>query len=192
MQQTPLVLDSCSLLNLYASDQMVAISAALRCTFIIAESVHAEALYVFRGGDGDDASDTFPVDCTLLIAQGVLSVVTLDQDEEAIFVEFAQEVDDGEAATLALALHRKCSPVTDDGKAIRLLHTRAPHVHHLSTLAVLKTWLDQVALSVPEARVVLKMVCQRGHFDFPRRDPLKDWALSVLGGPVTLPRRRSQ
>lgn len=190
MNRRPFVLDSCSFLNLYASDRLAAIAAALGRPIVISDTVHKEALYVFRGGDGDDAGDIISVDCAPLIAQGVLSVVALASDELSTFVDLARSVDDGEAATVALALHRAYAVVTDDGKAINLLRTRAPHLPHHSTLAVLKAWMDHVALPSAEAQVVLKAICQRGHFEFPRRDPLRDWAPAVLGGPVQLPRRR--
>lgn len=190
--QPPYILDNCSFLNLYASNQLVEISRALQRTFVIADAVHGEALYIFRGGDDEDASDTFPIDSTPLIGQGVLAVVTLTPAEELTFIDFAQNVDDGEAATLALAIHRNYVPVTDDGKAARLLQARAPHVAHLSTLGLLKLWMDVAGLPAADGRVVLKAVCQRGHFEFPRRDPLKSWAASLLGAPVKLPRRRTQ
>jgi len=191
MNQRPFVLDNCSFLNLYASGRLDAIAAVLERPIVIGDVVQKEALYIFRGGDDDDAGDVMPVDCEPLIAQGILSVASLASDELSTFVDIARTVDDGEAATLALALHRDYAVVTDDGKAIKLLHTRAPRVSHHSTLAVLKAWIDRAVLPPMETRLVLKAVCQRGHFEFPRRDPLRSWAEAVLGGPVQLPRRHS-
>jgi hypothetical protein len=121
----------------------------------------------------------------------VLSVATLTSDELSTFVQLARDLDDGEAATCALAIHRGYVVVTDDGKAMKVLRAQAPPVPQHSTLAVLKAWIDLVTLPSSEARIVLKAICQRGHFEFPRRDPLRPWADALLGGPVQLPRRRS-
>lgn len=50
-----ILLDACCLLNLYATRRLDEILVAVQGRFAAAERVAAEALYIRRGGDGEDA-----------------------------------------------------------------------------------------------------------------------------------------
>lgn len=178
-----IALDSCCLLNLYASGHFAAIAAALPHRLVIADRVQAEALWVRRGGTGDDADARDLVDTATLVAASTLSVVVLAPPELADFVRFAAEVDDGEAATAALALHRGYDVATDDGKARRLLRTHVPHAHLYSTLDMLKHWADTSSVPAADLRAVLTAVRDRASFLPPKRDELRSWAESILAAP---------
>ena len=186
-RRDPVILDNCTFLNLYASGRLDAIAAALGLSLIVEERVRAEALHLFRGGDGPGADERVAVDCAVPVAAGYLTVATLAGIEEATFRRWAALVDDGEAATIAVAIHRGFAVGTDDGRAIRYLGQMAPGTRHLSTLAILRAWVDRAGLPGAEIREVLRAVCQRGHFHFPRRDPLRAWAAALLGEPLQLP-----
>jgi predicted nucleic acid-binding protein len=181
--QHAIALDSCSLLNLFASRRFPAIAAAMAHPFVIADRVQAEALYVRRGGSADDANERELVDTAVLVAAQVLTVVSLSPEEMNAFVLFAAEVDDGEAATAALALNCGYDVVTDDGKALRLLRAHVSYVHHYSTLEVLKLWADRNKVDAAELHAVLVAVRDRANFLPPRRDPLRAWAEAILATP---------
>jgi predicted nucleic acid-binding protein len=51
-----------------------------------------------------------------------------NETEATTFVDLSREMDDGEALTCALAMHRQCDVATDDRKARRILSARAPQV----------------------------------------------------------------
>lgn len=178
-----IALDSCCLLNLYASGRLAEIADALPHRLLVADRVQAEALWVRRGGTGDDADARDLVDTATLVAAGTLSVEVLAPPELADFVRFAIEVDDGEAATAALALHRGYDVATDDGKARRLLRTHVPHAHLYSTLDMLKHWADMSSVPIADLRAVLVGVRDRASFLPPRRDQLRAWAEAILTTP---------
>jgi hypothetical protein len=84
---------------------MAEILEALSCQFGIARHVANEAMYVGSSSDADE--DREPVDLDPMIRAGLLTVLDLGSPAEfSGFVGFAAELDDGEAATCALAVHR--------------------------------------------------------------------------------------
>ena len=61
------------------------------------DAIH-EALYVRRGGDGDDASERELIALQPMLDAGVLEVVTSDDDNELLtFIDLATLIDEGEA-----------------------------------------------------------------------------------------------
>src|SRR5581483_10436728 len=105
------------------------------------------------------------VDISPLVAPGLLELLAVETpDEAASYVSFAAELDDGEAMTCALALHRGALVATDDRKALRLLAARAPQIRVRSTAQLLKEWADSASLAPTELRAVLTDVRQRARF----------------------------
>lgn len=175
-----ILLDACSLLNLYASNRFQAIATAMGWTFVLVDRAQTEALYVRRGGAGEDAGEREQVDSAALISAAVLSVVTLLPGEITTFAAFADDVDDGEAATCAVAFHRGYDVATDDRKARRLLREHIPHVYCYSTLELLKLWADGTAAAADDLRETLIAVRDRGNFLPPKADPLRAWWEATL------------
>src|SRR5712692_6705387 len=102
-----ILLDACCLLNLHATRRLEEVLRTVRGRFAIVERVAAEALYTRRGGSGEDADEKDPIDFHPLVALGLLEVLCVETaDEAASYIGFAAELDDGEAMTCALALHR--------------------------------------------------------------------------------------
>lgn len=169
----PLLLDACVVLNLYASRQMSHILRSLERACLVADAVQAEALYVEHGGAGDDARERELVDLASLIAGGDLSVVRAESsDEYQAYTDFALALDDGEALTLALAEQRGYVVATDDRTARRVAAGRIPL---LSTLDLVRHWIDHTAVSEARARETLVAIRQRARY-LPGRDhPLQAW-----------------
>jgi hypothetical protein len=175
------LLDGCCLLNLYAARRIEEILRALPARFAVAESVAAEALYVRRGGTGQDADDKNPVELQPLIDVGLLEVLRVEMAAEAAsYVSFAAHLDDGEAMTCALALHRGATVATDDRKAFSVLGRLAPQVPILTTARLLRDWADSVKLPPSALKAVLTDVRQRARFAPGRHDPLQSWWLAAL------------
>ena len=103
-------------------------------------------------------------------------------DEEATFVELAAVVDDGEAMTGALAAHRQCSLATDDRKARRVLGEQIPTVPLLSTLELLKLWVDGAAVPDTELRAAVEGIRVGASYVPGPRAPLYSWWQSILEG----------
>ena len=73
-----------------------------------------------------------PVEIGSLVTTGLIQVITLDNEAEAItFIDLASEMDDGEAMTCALAMHRECDVATDNRKARRVLSGVGLTTYHL-------------------------------------------------------------
>jgi hypothetical protein len=171
-----LLLDCCSLLNLYATRLLPDIIRGIPYRVIVAETVLAEGIYVLKGGSNDDAGEREPVNIGPLVRDGLITVWNLETEAEyASLVNFAVEVDDGEAATCALAYHRGGIVVTDDGKTRRVLPRLAPAVKALTTSQVLRLWADAAYASPAVVRNALLDIQSRANFVCGKRDPLFAW-----------------
>ncbi len=77
------------------------------------------------------------------IACNLLTIVLPETDaENAAFVSFAATLGGGEAVTGAIALHRNWSICSDDRKAIAFFVRNTPHLQLISTLELIKHWVD--------------------------------------------------
>ncbi len=168
------LLDACAVVNLYATRRMEHILAAIDGPVAVADVVEREAQYVFQGGDGEDAREREAIDLQPWLSQGVLSVIETAHEEELLtFIDLTQELDDGEAITAALAIHRGFTVVTDDRKAVRVLVSRAVTLR--STLDLVKTWADQQSIGSETLRVALTDLRERGNYYPSRNHPLRSW-----------------
>jgi len=166
---TRLVIDADVLMNIVATGRaheiLAAGGGALLCPQVEAEVLYLEA--------DDEMSPPEPIDLGPLIASGVLERVSMSRSEVDLFVQFAAEVDDGEAQVIAVAVERAGLPATDDRRARRLAINRRDEV--VGTPEILKHWSDASGAGVEEVRVAIERVERRAHFR-PRRDhPLAAW-----------------
>ena len=176
----PWVLDACSLLNLVASRRLVDIATNTTARFLTSELAAREVRYVRRGGGGPDAREREEVDLQTFQRNGLLTVLALETPSEvATFVDLALDLDDGEAASGALAVCRGGVFVTDDRKARRVFEERYPAVRLLSTSEVIKAWADRVGLDTLGLALVLRDVEERARFRPGRHDPLCAWWESI-------------
>ena len=177
------LLDCCSLLNLYATRRLEEILGSLRVRFAIAELVAGEAEYVLRGGDGVDAAEREQVDLQPLVLAGRLDIWRPESEAEYVsLVNFAAELDDGEAMTCALALHRGAAVVTDDRKTLNLLPRLAPPVSALTTSQVIRSWTESSRIDRATLQAVLIDIQARARFTPGKYDPLVGWWKGIVGG----------
>ena len=174
---SPNLLDACAVLSLYATRRMADILAAALDRCAVVDLVEQEALYVRRLVEGEVVQE--PVDLRPLVGSGALSVMAAESEAELqTYIDLAVDLDDGEALTAAVAIHRGGLLVTDDRKAERLL---AGRVRLRSTLAVIKDWADATAVAPATLLAVLTDVYDRG-YQPPARHPLKSWWDASIGG----------
>ncbi len=98
----------------------------------------------------------------------------------ASFVSFAAELDDDEAMTTALALHRSMIVATDDRKATRLCASLTSALPVQTTAAMIESWPDARQIPHESLRQVLPAVRERARFAPGRHDPLHAWWHAVL------------
>src|SRR6266516_715658 len=113
-----LLLDACVALNVAATGRPTHILATLPTQFAMARQAAEETLYIEAITAGIATQEV--VDPGQWVADGVLQILELESAETARFVALATEIDDGEAATLAIARERGLEVATDDRKARRV------------------------------------------------------------------------
>lgn len=183
MEATPAerALDACALLNLIASRRFAEIAQTVAARFIAARLAVNEISYVRRGGAGPDADERDPLDIDALERAGYITIVDLTPAELADFVMFAADMDDGEAATGALALGRGAVVVTDDRKARRVFDGHAPPLSICTTSEVVKAWADRTRPSAGDLATVLRDIEGRARFRPGPSDPLGAWWIGARG-----------
>jgi hypothetical protein len=180
--QRPIILDASCLLNLYASGKLRQIAEILPQPLAVAEYVvQQEALYIRRRPSEQEPEEREPVDLGSLVAAGLIQGLTLSSEAEATtFIDMAREMDDGEAMTCALAMHRQCDVATDDRKAQRVLSGRAPHIPIISTLAIVKQWAELAGITKAEIKVSLLNILSGANYYPGEREPLYAWWIDIL------------
>lgn len=110
-----------------------------------------------------------------LSAQVGKSRTGTNSSELADYIEFSQELDDGEAQALALARHRGMVLLTDDRKALRLAQRPDINVPTMTTAQLLREWgeCNQAnAFRLPDVRTRVEELASSA----PRRgSPDADW-----------------
>jgi predicted nucleic acid-binding protein len=175
--QRPIILDASCLLNLYASGRLREIAQTLPQPLAVADYVMQQvALYIRRRILDQDQEEREPVNVEPLVSAGLIQVMKVNSEMEVTtFVDLAREMDDGEALTCALAMHRQCDVAMDDRKACRILSARAPQVLVISTLAIVKQWAELAGLAKAELRAVLLSIRSGANYYPGERDPLYEW-----------------
>lgn len=164
------MLDACAVLSLYATRRMAEIIAVIPGPVAVCDVVIQEALFIRHLIDAELVRES--VDLSPMVGSGVLAVINTDDEVELrTFVQLSVDLDDGEAMTAALAIHRSYILVTDDRKAERLL---AERVQLRSTLDLVKTWADAEQIDDNTLRDMLQRIDERGYIP-PNGHPLKAW-----------------
>lgn len=178
MAATPLALDACTLINLAATGHFDHIADVLGLVFVIAREVSGEALYL--RSDDPAHPEPAPIDLSTSIAAGVLEVTDLRDDELATFVAAAHRLDQGEAATVALAVQRELDLATDDRAARRLVAAEHPALAVTTTPQLLRRYCESG--QVPNAHAIgcITMIEQRASFTPGSADADFLWWQSIL------------
>ena len=113
---SPIILDACCILNFYASDHFLEILLAINAQFYVTLVVQEKELQKLQKQKNNDNQEMNVLE--IAIAQELLKVVDFESEEEAeLFVNYAFQIDDGEAASCAIAVSRGWrSPPMIDGR----------------------------------------------------------------------------
>lgn len=176
MPRTSLLLDACIVINLAATNRIHHVAQALGYTFTLVQQATAEVGYLRDMADGDVVLT--PIDLTRYDGES-LEVISLTAAEYPRYVELARVVDDGEAATITVALERAMPLATDDRKARRLC-TELQVQEPLRTLGILHAYADATHLPQTELRDLLIKVRNRASYQPPRSDPDRKWWEDII------------
>lgn len=169
-----LLLDACVAINMAAADCSETLSLALGLTFVMAEQAAYET--------GDVAEEERIVVRSYERREPFRArVLELSESETALYVVLARDIDDGEAASIAIAATRRLPIVTDDRKARRVAE-RAGISSILSTADILRAYEIKASLSNSEIKAILLRIEQDAHFHPRRTDALIAWWTSITAG----------
>jgi hypothetical protein len=174
----PLIWDTCSLLNLVATNRAIDILSSMeRQSYVPEKLLRDEILYLrpFESGDKNDLEAVAPQP---LLAAGLLTPLVLSSEENELYIDFASQVDDGEAQCLAIAVSRNYYLASDDGAAQRVAREWVPAIPVITTPEWLYAWL----ISTPDVdcRTVVQTVTKRARFRPRRTSPLLTWWQNCL------------
>lgn len=158
------VVDTCCLINLYASQQLQAIVAASMEQAIVPKPVVEECLYI-RQASEDDPDHLVPMTINLhpLIDGGVLLLTELTGEAElSQFVQLAAVIDDCEAACLAIAARRGLAIATDDKRAIHIATDLG--VSTVTTPQLLRNWAQHASPAQSEVTNAILCIETYGRF----------------------------
>lgn len=165
--KTPIVTDSCVWINLAAA--LGGDLSQLRPSglAVVVPQVLIEALFL-HDQIGDDH-----------ISVGVnlsrIKMVTLDQGESELYVQFASNLDDGEAASLSVAHARSWLLGTDDKAAIRYAVATDPPTRVITTAQVLRRHAEVASWDAARITKAVQDVRDRASFVPPSADPEHEW-----------------
>lgn len=169
-----IILDTCSVLSIYATGQMQQILSAMSISTAIAEYVlNEEVKWIYS----DDGLGKVNVDLNPLISSGTLSVIELTPDEEETSVNYMVSNEDGEAITGAVAFHRNWAVATDEKKTIAFLKSLVPHIEVFTTPEILKHWVDTTSASFEDVCIAIRNIEKRRGYKIAKNHPLKAWWL---------------
>jgi predicted nucleic acid-binding protein len=179
MPRIPLLLDACVAINLAATDRLHHIAQAHGVTFALAQQAAAEVGHLRDSADGDLVLT--PINLSQYDSQ-TLEIISLTPPEYPLYVNLTRSVDDGEAATIAVAVQRSLQLATDDRKARRLC-TELQIPEPLRTLSLLRTYADTSQLPHTQLRDLLIKIRDRASFQPPRSDPNHKWWQDIIDAP---------
>ncbi len=158
------VVDTCCLINLYASQRLRAIVAASMEQAIVPKPVVEECLYI-RQPSEEDPDHLVPMTVNLhpLIDGGVLLLTELTGEAElSQFVQLAALIDDCEAACLAIAALRGLALATDDKRAIHIATDLGVSI--VTTTQLLKNWAQHASPAQNEVTNAILCIERYGRF----------------------------
>ncbi len=175
IRHSHVILDACCVLNFCASGHFLAILQSIHTPVVVSEVVKQKELITLQRLEDEENEGAIQFETA--IAQGLLSVVDFESElEEETFVNYVFELgDDGESATGAIAVHREWAIATDDKKAISFFQKEAPNLQVLSTVEIIKSWVELEHLTTSETRTVLGNIRIRGRYMPHRNHPLLHW-----------------
>lgn len=160
-----LILDACCAITLHESGQMGSIMAAMGKRLAI-------ATYVLE-------KEIVKADLQPFIESGQLEAISPEgEDEMNAYVDFAADLDDGEAVTGAIAVNRGWAMATDELKAITFFAKAAPDLAIVTTPDLIKTWVDSAVPPDEMIRAAVRDIRTRAKYVPGPKHSLRNWWIS--------------
>lgn len=169
------IVDACCLINLYASGQFERIIAECGGDFYVTKQVQNESLIVRRPDAGDSLQlQSVPIDLSAPISAGLIHECALEGTKELqYYIQFASQLDDGEASCLAIAYSRGWMLATDDRKARTVAERFGVSI--ISTPELLNRWATLTSPTSDEISEVIRSIRRFAKFRPRPGSPMYDW-----------------
>ncbi len=175
-----LIVDACVLINLVASEILADIGQANGVEFGVARPAANESLFIYLPTEHGIEKTT--IDIRGLEAAGQIRLLDFQAAELQTFVEMAGNIGDGEAATLAIAVHRRQRMATDDRRALRFIEEQQLQLAADRTSSLLRRWANVSKATKPAVAEILLRIRNRASFEPNRSDPNHDWWIAAIRG----------
>jgi len=163
-----IILDACCIITLSCTGRIEEILSSLPKPVMVADYVYESEILRF--------------DLQGPVTKGLLTIVAADSEEEQnLLVNFAADLDDGEAVSGAIGVHSTWAIATDDRKALGLFSKVAPHIELISTLAMVKYWAEHTGRSDDEIKQALEDLHVGAPYEPKSSHPLYAWWHSYGG-----------
>lgn len=169
-----LLLDSCCLINLYASGCVAGILHNLPYPAGAVTEALAEADYIL-GNDEEGRTCQLPIDWEPSISTGAIRILKMSDIDLDMFVNLSVRLEEGEAATLAVGLTRGDAVATDDRPALGLLKEHFPHLEVWGTPSIMKHWSEKVSLASGDLAAALTNITRYASYVPSQRHALYGW-----------------
>ena len=168
--QPAILLDTCVLINLLTTQEIEQILRATEADVLVCAAVLKESIFL---RPDDPKAPPQPVELDPFLRSGVLKLSDIQTEHEGcLFVDYAAELDDGEAMSLALVESRGYVLATHYHKARRLfLEAVGMPERLLSTSDLVRAWAEHHAVSLARGSHALTRITVRARF-FPAPDDL--------------------
>lgn len=179
-----IILDACCVISLYGSGRIGEVLASLGVSVAITTYVHENEILGIQGlPNADDVAGQQGtwIDLQPLINDNLLALTSpLSEDEETAYVNFAAFLDDGEAITSAIAVKRNWAIAIDDRRSINFLKRAVPTLPIISTLELIKHWVETTNLPAHEVKAALSNIRIRARYKPGSSHPLYAWWQAFL------------
>lgn len=169
------ILDACCVINLCASGHLSDTLTTIPATVAVVEVVHNDELLKMPPvGVGPDKQSE---DIASIFSKGLLQIARFESEvEQENFVNIAAILgDDGESATIALAMQRNRAIATDDKSALDFIRRESANLQTITTPDLIKHWSEIRGPAPGTLRDALTSISVNGHYDPPREHPFRDW-----------------
>ncbi|MET8845939.1 hypothetical protein [Amycolatopsis sp. NPDC004625] len=156
---TPLLLDACIAINLIATNRADKIAKVVGVRFTMVRQAAEECVQL--------RVDERQIPVAMAGGDPFAEVLTLAETEIPPYVRLAGDIDDGEAATIALANSRSLTMATDDRKARRVAVEEGLDLP-IGTTDILRKYATVATLTPQEVTSMLKRVQNEASY-IPRR-----------------------
>jgi predicted nucleic acid-binding protein len=169
LSDSPVLVDTCTLINLQASGESELLLRGLSETCMVCDAVSRESIFLRA-----EQKDLPPqrIDLGPFFQANILHACQAETlEEEALYVALAAELDDGEALSLAISSVRGYGLATDDRKARRL----AKEIGSVPLFSTAEILHSINAFNGDTLREMIRRIEFRARFIPHPSMPLSDW-----------------